>query len=187
LLPGELPRVTLIGNPFEAIGRSEHLRTIWRSLATASVHADIHDVYGMVPEPSVLAEMGHWRVKAIKRGIRVFHLNGDEISPALDRIEALQPTVLRQGYNIIAPAWELPRYPAKWARELERFDEIWVPTAFVEASIRPAVRRPVFRVPNACQPHVDTVLEKTHFGIPADSFAVLTLFDVPACDQAELQ
>jgi glycosyltransferase involved in cell wall biosynthesis len=178
LLPGELPRVTLIGNPFEAIGRSEHLRTIWRSLATASVHADIHDVYGMVPEPSVLAEMGHWRVKAIRRGIRVFHLNGDEISPALDRIEALQPTVLRQGYNIIAPVWELPRYPAKWARELERFDEIWVPTAFVEASIRPAVRRPVFRVPNACQPHVDAVLEKTHFGIPAGSFAVLTLLDV---------
>jgi glycosyltransferase involved in cell wall biosynthesis len=172
------PQITLIGNAFESIGRSEHLRTIWRSLTAASVRADIYDTHGMAPEPSVLAEMGHCQVETVKRGIRIFHLNGIEIAPALDRIEARQPGFLQEGYNIVAPVWELPRYPAKWARELDRFDEIWVPTAFVEASIRPVVKAPVFRVPNACQPHVETVLEKDHFGIPADSFAVLTLFDV---------
>ena len=178
LLSRGLPKITLIGNPFESIGRSEHLRTIWRSLATASVQADVYDVYGIVPEPTVLAELGRRHVKRIEGGIRVFHLNGDEIATALDNIEVQQPGFLLQGYNVVAPVWELPRYPTKWARQLERFDEIWVPTAFVEAAIRPAVTVPVFRVPNACQPHMDTILNRTYFGIPEDSFAILTIFDV---------
>lgn len=178
LFSSRLPKVTLIGNPFESIGRSEHLRTIWRSLAAASVQADVYDVYGVVPEPTVLAELGHRQVKKIKGGIRVFHLNGDEIAMALDNIEAQQPGFLQQGYNVVAPVWELPRYPAKWAQQLERFDEIWVPTAFVEASIGSAVTVPVFRVPNACQPHVDTILDRAYFRIPEDSFAILLIFDV---------
>ena len=174
----ELPEITLVGNPFEAIGRSEHLRTIWRALQAASVPVSIYDVYGYVPEDAVIAEMGRCEVKEIADGIRIFHLNGDEISFSLKRIEERQAGFLARGYNIVAPAWELPRYPAIWARELDRFDEIWAPTAFVERALRRAVSVPVFRLRNACEPHVSTLLEKPYFGIPPDSLAILYFFDL---------
>lgn len=175
---GELPDVTLIGNPFESIGRSEHIRTIWRALGAACVPASIYDVYGHTPEPDVAAEMGHRQVREVAGGIRIFHLNGDEIEHALRAIEARQPGFLAEGYNIVAPAWELPRYPAVWAKELNRFDEVWAPTAFVETAIRPAVSIPVLRMRNACEPHIATVLERRHFGVPENRFAILFLFDL---------
>jgi glycosyltransferase involved in cell wall biosynthesis len=174
----ELPEITLVGNPFEAIGRSEHLRTIWRALQAASVPASIYDVYGLVPENAVTTEMGHCQVSEIADGIRIFHLNGDEIQSSLRRIEELQAGLLPRGYNIVAPAWELPQYPDVWARELDRFDEIWAPTAFVEEALRRAASIPVFRLRNACEPHVSTLLGKPYFGIPPDSFAILYLFDL---------
>jgi hypothetical protein len=142
---GELPPVTQIGNPFEAIGRSEHIRTIWRALRAAEVPASIYDVYGHQPEAAVLAELGPSETREIGGGIRIFHLNGAEVERTLNAIEARQPGFLAKGYNAVAPAWELPRYPAVWAQALDRFDEVWAPTAFVEAALRPAVSIPIHR------------------------------------------
>jgi hypothetical protein len=36
-----LPVIAQVGNPFESVGRSEHIRTIWRALRAASVRATI--------------------------------------------------------------------------------------------------------------------------------------------------
>ena len=111
----DLPPITLVGNPFESIGRSEHIRTVWRALAAASVPASIFDVYGHTPEQAVLDEMGHRQAHEVPCGIRIFHLNGDEIQNALEVIERRRSGCFKRGYNIVAPAWELPRYPAAWA------------------------------------------------------------------------
>jgi hypothetical protein len=69
----DLPTITLVGNPFESIGRSEHMRTIWRALAAAFVPASLCDVYGHIPEQAVLDEMGHCQVHEVPSGIRIFH------------------------------------------------------------------------------------------------------------------
>src|SRR4051794_20369468 len=94
----QLPKVTLVGNPFDAIGRSEHLRTIWRALRTSAIEASIYDVYGHAPEPAVAAEMGHCQVDTISNGIRIFHLNGDEIESALHKIAQRQSGFFSRGY-----------------------------------------------------------------------------------------
>jgi hypothetical protein len=65
-----------------------------------------------------------------------------------------------------------------WARELDRFDEVWAPTSFVAEALRDAVSVPVFSLRNACEPHVPTLLDKPYFGIPPDSFAILFFFDL---------
>lgn len=173
-----LPIIAQVGNPFESIGRSEHIRTFWRALRAASVQATVYDVYGRVPEDSVFAEMGHCRVDWVADGIRIFHLNGAEMQYALPKIEERQPGFLRRGYNVLAPAWELPRFPIEWAKEFNRFHEIWAPTAFVQDALQRAVSAPIFRLPNACEPHVATNLDKSYFGIPQDSFAILNFFDL---------
>ena len=172
------PSITLVGNPFDSIGRSEHLRTIWRAMSAASIAASIYDVYGHTPEASVLAEMGRAQVHKIGGGIRIFHLNGDEVGPALRAIELRQSDFFAKGYNVAAPAWELPRYPAVWAKELDRFDEVWAPTAFVEDALRPAVSIPIYRLHNACEPHIAVALERERFGIPEGRFAILYFFDL---------
>ena len=173
-----LPVIAQVGNPFESVGRSEHIRTIWRALRAASVRATIYDVYGQVPDGSVFAEMGHCRVDWVADGIRIFHLNGAEMQYALPKIEERQPGFLRRGYNVLAPAWELPRFPAEWAKEFNRFHEIWAPTAYVQEALQRAVSVPIFRLRNACEPHVATHLDKSYFGIPEDSFAILNFFDL---------
>jgi hypothetical protein len=112
-------------------------------------------------------------------GIRIFHLNGAEMQYALPKIEERQPGFLRRGYNVLAPAWELPRFPAEWAKEFNRFHEIWAPTAYVQEALQRAVSVPIFRLRNACEPHVATNLDKSYFGIPEDSFAILNFFRSP--------
>jgi len=173
-----LPVIAQVGNPFESVGGSEHIRTIWRALRAASVRATIYDVYGHVPEDSVFAEMGHCRADWIADGIRIFHLNGAEMQYALPKIEERQPGFLRSGYNVFAPALELPRFPTEWAKEFNRFHEIWAPTAYVQEALQPAVSVPIFRLRNACEPHVAINLDKSYFGIPEDSFAILNFFDL---------
>ena len=56
-----LPVIAQVGNPFESVGRSEHIRTIWRALRAASVRATIYDVYGHVPDARYLPR---WAIAA---------------------------------------------------------------------------------------------------------------------------
>ena len=92
--------------------------------------------------------------------------------------ETRQSGIFEAGYNIIFPAWELPRYPEVWARALENYDEVWTASAFADRSIRQAVSKPVHRVPNACEPHIAAPLERDHFGLPEGRFLILFFFDL---------
>ena len=175
-----LSPVTLIGFPFGSTGRSEHIRAVWRALAAAGVAARIFDVgaTGSVDDADLLREFGAFRTQTIPPGIRLFHLNGDEVArhlPALLRDH--QAGAAPSGHNIVFPAWELPHYPAQWARSLEQCDEVWAASTFAYDSIRAAVKVPVLHMPNACEPHVGALLGRAHFGVPQDRLAILFFFD----------
>ena len=58
-------------------------------------------------------------VDVLPGGIRVFHINGDEVEPVIAAIEA-RGGRFEDGYNIFVPAWELPTYPPAWADKLRR-------------------------------------------------------------------
>jgi len=172
-----LPPITLIGHPFGVTGRAEHIRAVWRALAAAGIAARILDVApGTSPDDGgLLKEFGPHLTHAPPGGIRLFHLNGAEIGQHL--LHLLRATDDGYTRNIVFPAWELPRYPAEWGRDLDRFDEIWTASRFADDAIRPAVNVPVWNIPNACEPHVATPMPRAHFGIPDVRFAVLFAFD----------
>lgn len=177
--PAAVAPVTLIGDPFGASGRAEHIRAVWRALTASGLCPAILDLWGHPhPPDDSLAAFAAPLVAAPVPGLRIFHLNGEEVEMGLERLEARAPGSLGEGYNIVFPAWELPRYPAGWARQLERFDEIWTASGFAEAAIRPAVSKPVLRLPNACEPHVTQPLDRAHFGLPEDRFLILFFFDL---------
>lgn len=183
--PHTLPPITLVGFPFRTTGRGEHIRAVWRALAAAGVRATIYNLAPRVvaEDTTLLDEFGPVLTDTISPGIRLFHLNGDEIAlcaPLMSKWRTGYLTArstFASGHNIVFPAWELPHYPPPWARELERFDEIWAASPFIYDSIRPAVNTMVLHIPCASEPHVSALLERSHFGIPPGRLAVLFFFD----------
>src|SRR5436190_4143396 len=74
--------------------------------------------------------------------------------------------------------WELSEYPKEWAKQLNRFDEIWAPSKFTYASIAAAVTKPVVHMPLTGQIHLKSFLGRRHFQIPESSFTFLFFFDL---------
>jgi glycosyltransferase involved in cell wall biosynthesis len=171
--------VTLIGHPFAPVGRGEHLRAVWRALRTAGIDAAVVDVRGRRPCPD--AEFRSLRRSVFRRlpgGVRIFHLNGDGAEADLERLDRRQPGFFDAGYNIVYPAWELPRYPEEWSRQLNQFDEVWTATDFVRETLEAAVSVPVRLLRNACQPEITESLGRHHFGLPEDRYLLLFSFDL---------
>ena len=61
-------------------------------------------------------------------------------------------------YNIGAWAWELQRFPARWARPLCHYDEIWVGSSFIASAIAPISPIPVIRIPPVMAPAMGGVV-----------------------------
>lgn len=174
-----VPAVTLIGHPNMANGRGEHIRAVWRAFRAAGVTARIYNLYRQsAPEEPAFQQLVAHRVAKISDVIRIFHLNGDELAGAIEELERRQPGVFRAGYNIAFPAWELPRYPEEWAHQLERFNEVWAASTFVERSLCSAVSVPVIHLTNACEPYLGAPLLRKHFGLDESRFLILFFFDV---------
>ena len=172
------PAITLIGHPFHATGRGQHIRAVWSALRSIGVRAFIYDIYrSRLPDPA-FREFDADVIESIPDGLRLFHINGNEVEPTLKAIKARDPSSLTRGYNIVYPAWELPHFPGQWARQLERFDEVWAASAFVFGAVRRATAMPVLRIANACEPHLKQVFDRGYFGLPDDAFLVLFLYDL---------
>jgi glycosyltransferase involved in cell wall biosynthesis len=108
--------------------------------------------------------------------VNIYHINGDEVEQSLAHLEAGER--LRQGaYNIVYPAWELSRYPSGWARQLDRFDEVWAPSKFIYESIADEVKAPVFHMPLPSEVQILRPLDRRHFGISDGHFVFLFFFD----------
>lgn len=170
----ELPDVCLVGHPFAPIGRGEDVRCTARALRSAAMPASILDLYAHDrPDPAAAQEFGPSLCDRLA-AINVFHLNGDEVEPALQHLRGGLP---KSSYNIIYPAWELPRYPREWAAQLDRFDEIWAPSRFIQSALETAVARSVHLLPLACEVGIHTFRSRRYFGIPEAAYAFLFYFD----------
>ena len=169
------PEITLLGHPFAPIGMGEHVRSAHRAWSAAAVPTKVLDIYRMnTPDADVAAELDPHLADRLSGDIQIFHINGDEVAQALPH---LAPRTDKRGYRIIYPAWELSRYPAEWAAELERFDEVWAPSHFIYESIRTATHMPVRHMPLACEVQITSFLGRRYFGIPEATFAFMFFFD----------
>jgi glycosyltransferase involved in cell wall biosynthesis len=131
--------VTLIGHPHAAIGMGEQLRSHVRALSAVQAAPGVLDIFRHArrEDPWHAALIDKLERRDVPGGIRVFHINGDEIERVLAAFEALGGR-LEDGLNVIVPAWELPRYPKVWADQLARFDEVWAISRFVQNSLAAA-------------------------------------------------
>jgi glycosyltransferase involved in cell wall biosynthesis len=172
--PFEWP-VTLIGHPFAPIGRGEDLRTSYRAFKAAGLNPSIVNVFeGNGQDADLEKELGPALRRRSAGGIDVYCINGDEVEPVFARLGS-RPSSRR---SVVFPTWELPHYPAVWARALDRFDEVWTPSAFVRDSVATAVARPVTTIPEPTGVRLSRFLGRRYFGIPESPYAFLCAFDL---------
>ena len=170
--PRNRPRLTLVGHPFSPMGTGRALRVAFAACRSVGIATQVRDVWRFQqPEAAQATSIVPFLADGFG-ALNVFHINGDEVEPALARIGPLP-----QAYNIVVPFWELPRYPAEWARQLERFDEVWAASDFIRQAIAAAVDRPVIHMPLATEIAFDAFRGRRRFGIAENSYAFLFLFD----------
>ena len=162
--------LVLIGHPFAPTGVGQLIRSTIASLRAAGVPFQVLDCHGYFPkDPSLDLEL----VDRPGTGINLFHINGDEVEAILAK---LGPPPAGS-FNVVFPAWELPVYPAHWARQLERFDEVWGFSEFVVASLRAAVHRNVFLAPLSVAPEVRRYRSRSEWGISGSATVFFFSFD----------
>lgn len=106
--------------------------------------------------------------------INVIHINAILVEQAILSWTEL----LRDRYNIGYWHWELADFPDNWLPVLEYFDEIWVPTRFVNEAIQGKCNIPIVTIPHAIERPDFKVRTRSYFKLPPDDFLVLSIFDV---------
>jgi glycosyltransferase involved in cell wall biosynthesis len=167
--------VTLVGHPFASTGMGELPRGVFRALKAVDVNASLRDVYGFgTNDTDIKGEFNEHIVQEFSSSLNIFCLNGDEIEPSLGHLSARLP---KEAVNIVYPVWELSKYPAVWAEQLNQFDEVWAASRFTQLSIGGSVKKPVLHMPLAGEFKLKSFLSRRYFGIPESSFVFLFFFD----------
>ena len=168
--------ITIVGYPFQPTGMAEHARSTFRAFQTAGRTPRLLDVAdaNRAFDPDLERDFGPHLVATLGEGVNLFGVNGDEAARVIDRVGE---AAFARGYNIIYPAWELSRYPAVWGKVLDRFDEIWAPSAFVQQALEGVVNRPVCRMPLPVDLKLSGFLGRRYFGLPEEAFVMMFFFD----------
>jgi glycosyltransferase involved in cell wall biosynthesis len=170
--------VTFIGHPFAPIGMGEQLRSHIAACARLHLTHGVHDIfrYAQRSDPAHFSVIGDRERDSVPRGIRIFHVNGDEVDSVVAAFEA-RGNSFEDGHNIIVPAWELPGYPAAWAAKLARFDEVWALSRFIQAALaRAGVASHL--VGQSVETEPMAFLPRRFFGIRESAFVLLHFFDL---------
>lgn len=172
---GEDKDVCLVGHPYAPTGRGEDVRCTYRALRSVAVNPTLRDIYGLTaPDTDELTEFSN-ACKDTPSDINIYHINGDEVDQSLAHLSIHRKW---SGYNIVYPAWELERYPKEWADQLDRFDEIWAPSRFIQEALESVCTKPVVHMPLACEVLLLSFLSRHYFEIPESDYVFLFFFDV---------
>lgn len=171
--PGDL---VVAGHPFANIGMGQVSRACHVSLKAAGAAPKLRDIYALSPstDPDYQRDLSPDLVQRLSPVANVFTLNGDEIEQALAHLDDAN---FQRAFNAVVPAWELPEYPAAWARQLERFDEVWAISSFVRDSIAKSTKKPVLAIPMAVEPTLSEFVTRRGLGLPEHAFIFLFFFD----------
>ena len=111
-------------------------------------------------------------------GVNVIHVD----APASRDIDHHHGPAFRAGkYNIAYWAWELPEFPDAWLEYAQYYDEIWCPSDFVREAVAAKLPHAVHTMPHAigfARPTDSLAALRTRFGLPADRFLFLFLYDL---------
>jgi len=173
-------KIQVFGHPYSSIGMGEQMVSFCRALDEVYIDYRIYNIHGAVAQ---LSSSEQKRLQDMEEeqcnwgDTRIFHINGDEVEMCME--------ILRQrgfdfdaGRNIIIPAWELSSYPDKWRNAINRFDEVWVQSKFIEKIFSADWVKPKIKyVGQAAERGKGLVYSRKFFSINDSSLVFLSFFD----------
>ena len=131
-----MPDLVLAGHPFATTGMGQQFRSHLSACRAVGLDARPFDLFGNVArdDPGLRETLEPLEAKTLGTGVRIFHINGDEVEPTLEQLYR-RGEAFKGGVNVVVPAWELQRYPAAWARQLKRFDEVWALSRLIASAL----------------------------------------------------
>ena len=171
-------KVCLFGHPYAPIGMGEQLASFSDALDVCYFNHQIYDIYGSDAKPK---DIRPWLIRKESNDnngadVRIFHINGDEIEPCINHLEK-RGLIFSNSYNIIVPAWELPIYPKDWRPGINRFDEVWSISKYVEKMFLGWAKPIVRYVGQSAQRRNGVIFPRKYFGIKDSAIVFLSFFD----------
>jgi hypothetical protein len=106
--------------------------------------------------------------------VQIFHINADQLAEVTD---AMRDRLRPDAYRICVPFWELADIPDAWVTVMDRVDEIWAPSRFVQTMFAGRVDKPVIHMPPALEPPAASAHARRDFALPAGGFLFFFAFD----------
>jgi glycosyltransferase involved in cell wall biosynthesis len=167
--------VSLIGYLKTTSGVGEIARRNLQTLSTLAYLVEAKDIGLKVGGARLDTRFDALEANQVSGRIQIFNINADQITPVL---EHLGQTRWPDSYKIATPFWELDKFPAKFAPDLEHFDELWASSRHIEALLYRQFRdKPVIYMPPDLTPALKSNRTRASFGLRDDEFVVFYAFD----------
>ena len=173
-------KICLFGHPYTSLGMGELLASFSGVLDFCQIEHKVFDIYGKNKKTPGCARP--WlQEKEIDTpcygDVRIFHINGDEVAPCLQSLAQQGLNFSSGAKNIIVPAWELPHYPQLWRESINRFDEIWAFSQFIENIFSGWTKARVRYLGHSAERKNGVHYPRKYFGIKDSSLVFLSFFD----------
>jgi len=166
--------VNLVGYLASEHGVGEAARVFANAAKSVGIDYSITDIG--YQSMSRQADLSAWKnASSDVFDVDIIYANADQIPNTLMHLK--DKGLCNSKYRIGFWHWEQPKLPESFLPNFQGLDEIWVPTAFVQEAISTIAPIPVFKVPHAIDFKVPKGWSREYFGIPANKFAVLVMYD----------
>jgi glycosyltransferase involved in cell wall biosynthesis len=166
--------VNLVGYVRAEMGVGESARAACKAARAADIPIALKDIRNAGEFRSNDHSAGPTSEK-LPYPISIFHVNADQTQAVLGSPDQAREF---EKYNIGFWHWELDRFPVRWMRAFDLYQEIWTSSTFCQESIARVSPIPVVQVPHAISCEPPPTMGRAYFGLPSDRFLFLTLFDM---------
>ena len=173
--PGNLkPGLNILGYGFGELGIGEDARCALLNAIEGGLSASLYNIPLRVESRSKNLTYRNLVDETLPHQNNLYCLPASEFAKVLFTLPEQTRTGRRQ---ILAPPWELPRWPEPMKRVLDYVDELWAPSKFIAEALRQATTRPVYHMPLSVSLPSSSGKTRDDFGLPKDVFLFLFIFD----------
>jgi glycosyltransferase involved in cell wall biosynthesis len=167
-------RANLIGYLKGEFGVAEAARSLIRAATTCDIELALINVSASETAREEDLRFADVIGERAPHPVNLLCVNADQTELVMT---ALGPQIVEGRYNVGVWFWELGRFPTAWQGSIDRVDEIWTASRFVEQCVAAATTKPVHTVGLAVDATPPRTYIRTEFGLPEEPFLFLFSFD----------